>query len=80
MKRIYRFALMHFIGIAGATLTAVSVWSLYFTANKIFLLPMIFGGLMTWLYLEVVAPDKKPKVIKKVSIEDKDYISIFNKK
>lgn len=56
MRRVYRFALMHFIGIAGATLTAVSVWSLYFTANNIFLLPMIFGGLMTWLYLEVIAP------------------------
>ena len=59
MKRVYRFALMHFIGIAGGTLTAVSVWSLYFTANNIFLLPMIFGGLMTWLYLEVIAPKAK---------------------
>lgn len=50
---------MHFVGIIGASLTAVSVWSLYFTANKIFLIPMIFGALVTWLYLEVVAPENK---------------------
>lgn len=80
MRRVYRFALMNLIGIVGATLTAVSVWSLYFTANKDWFIPMIFGGLITWFYIEVVTPTNKPKVIKKVNIEDKDYTSIFNKK
>jgi len=59
MKRVYRFAVMNFIGIIGATLTAVSAWSMYFTANKDWFIPMIFGGLLTWFYLEVVAPKGK---------------------
>ena len=59
MKRVYRFALMNFIGIIGVTLTAVSVWSMYFTANKDWFIPMIFGGLVTWFYLEVVTPKGK---------------------
>ena len=80
MRRVYRFALMNLIGIFGTTLTAVSVWSLYFTANEDWFIPMVLGGLITWFYIEVVTPSNKPKVIKKVKIEDKDYTSIFNKK
>lgn len=59
MKRVYRFALMHFIGIVGSLMTMLSVWSLYFTANKDFAVPMVIGGLLTWFYIEVVTPKSK---------------------
>lgn len=59
MKRVYRFALMHFIGIVGSLMTMLSAWSLYFTANKDFVVPMLFGILATWFYIEVVSPKKK---------------------
>lgn len=80
MRRVYRFALMNLIGIVGATLTAVGVWSAYFSMNNDWLILAVFGALVTWFYIEVVTPNNKPKVINKVNIEDKDYTSIFNKK
>lgn len=56
---MYRYALMNFIGIFGTALTAVSVWSLYFTANEDWFIPMVLGGLITWFYIEVVTPKGK---------------------
>lgn len=80
MKKVYRWTLVHFIGIAGMVSTAVGVWSAYLSQNNDWFILAIFGALVTWFYLEVVAPNNKPKVIKKVNIEDKDYTSIFNNK
>ena len=58
MKRVYRFALVNCIGIFGILMTCVSVWCMYFTGNKDWFIPMIFGGLITWFYIEVVTPKK----------------------
>ena len=80
MKKVYRWAIAHFIGIAGMVSTMCGAWFSYFTYNNDWLVLSLFGALVTWFYLEVVAPNNKPKVIKKVNIEDKDYTSIFNNK
>tara|TARA_R110000744_G_scaffold23967_1_gene60511 strand:+ start:468 stop:656 length:189 start_codon:yes stop_codon:yes gene_type:complete len=59
LKRVYRFALINLLGIVGSIGTMLSVMSLYFTANNDFLVPMVFFGLITWFYVEVVIPNKK---------------------
>ena len=50
---------MNFIGIVGATLTAVGVWSAYLSMNNDWLILAVFGALVTWFYIEVVTPTKK---------------------
>ena len=59
LKRVYRFALINLLGIVGSIGTMLSVMSLYFTANNDFLVPMVFFGLITWFYVEVVIPNNK---------------------
>jgi len=59
MKRVYRFALVNLIGLVGAVGSMVSVWSMYFTGNKDFLVPFVIFGLITWFYIEVVVPKDK---------------------
>tara|TARA_R110001632_G_scaffold68587_3_gene160703 strand:- start:1854 stop:2048 length:195 start_codon:yes stop_codon:yes gene_type:complete len=59
LKRVYRFALINLLGIVGSIGTMLSVMSLYFTANNDFLVPMVFFGLITWFYIEVVVPNNK---------------------
>ena len=78
MKRAYRFALVNLIGLVGAVGSMVSVWSMYFTGNKDFLVPFVIFGLITWFYIEVVVP-KRPKVVGNKTITEDDYTSIFNK-
>ena len=50
---------MNLIGLVGAVGSMVSVWSMYFTGNKDFLVPFVIFGLITWFYIEVVVPKDK---------------------
>jgi len=50
---------MNFIGIIGASLTAIGVWSAYFSMNNDWLILAVFGALVTWFYIEVVTPKGK---------------------
>jgi len=59
MKKVYRWAIVHFIGIMGAVATATGVWSAYLSQNNDWFILAIFGALVTWFYLEVVAPNNK---------------------
>ena len=59
MKRVYRFALVNLIGLVGAVGSMVSVWTMYFTGNIDWLVPFVIFGLITWFYIEVVAPKDK---------------------
>lgn len=59
MKKVYRWAVVHFIGIMGAIATATGVWSAYLSMNNDWFILAIFGALVTWFYLEVVAPNNK---------------------
>lgn len=59
MKRVYRFALVNLIGLVGAVGSMVSVWTMYFTGNRDWLVPFVIFGLITWFYIEVVAPESK---------------------
>ena len=59
MKRVYRFALVNLIGLVGAVGSMVSVWTMYFTGNRDWLVPFVILGLRTWFYIEVVAPKDK---------------------
>ena len=59
MKKVYRWALFHFIGIMGAIATCTGVWSAYLSQNNDWFILASFGALVTWFYLEVVAPTKK---------------------
>ena len=59
MKRVYRFALVNFIGLVGAVGSMVSVWTMYFTGNRDWLAPFVIFGLITWFYIEVVVPKNK---------------------
>jgi uncharacterized membrane protein YfcA len=59
MKKVYRWAIAHFIGIAGMISTAVGAWFAYFTYDKDWFVLSVFGVLITWFYLEVVAPNNK---------------------
>lgn len=59
MKRVYRWAMFNFIGIVGMLATAIGVWCAYFSLNNDWLVLSLFGGLVTWFYLEVVAPNNK---------------------
>lgn len=79
MKRVYRFALINLIGLVGLFGFMCSVWGLYFSGNTDYFVGVVFGSLLTWFHIEVVAP-KKPKIIGKKNIEDIEYTSILNKK
>lgn len=59
VKRVYRFALVNLIGLVGAVGSMVSVWTMYFTGNRDWLVPFVIFGLITWFYIEVVAPKSK---------------------
>lgn len=59
MKKVYRWAMFNFIGIMGMLSTAIGVWCAYFSLNNDWLVLSLFGGLVTWFYLEVVAPNNK---------------------
>lgn len=59
MKKVYRWALFNFIGIAGMISTMCGVWFAYFSQNKDWWVLALFGALVTWFYLEVVAPNNK---------------------
>ena len=59
MKKVYRWAMFNFIGIMGMLATAIGVWGAYFSLNNDWLVLSLFGGLVTWFYIEVVAPNNK---------------------
>ena len=51
MKRAYRFALVNLIGLVGAVGSMISVWTMYFTGNRDWLVPFVIFGLITWFYI-----------------------------
>lgn len=59
LKRVYRFTIVHMIGLIGGLGIMLSTLSLYFSANSDFLVPMVFFGIVTWFYFEVIAPNNK---------------------
>lgn len=59
MKKVYRWAIAHFIGIAGMVSTMCGAWFAYFTYNNDWWVLSLFGALVTWFYIEVVTPEKK---------------------
>ena len=59
MKRVYRFAIINFIGLVGLFGFMCSVWGLYFSGNTDYFVGVVFGSLLTWFHIEVVAPKDK---------------------
>lgn len=54
MKKVYRWAIAHFIGLSGLISTLLGVWFAYFTYNNDWFILAVFGALVTWFYIEVV--------------------------